>query len=576
MRKLNRYHFMSNNTRHQNGLGGYREPNQYVEVVRPPDVDDNHFSVKKAQLPNVISIEVVEGLDDAAKSFVIVCANEDGFLSPDYREGRFDDRRLNYELPAGSPWANVLKTGTEIRIHLGYFPHYTRFMTGEIDDINISAEDRTITISGRSMYGHAHKDTVTPTANEQYLINDPDTDLGTAIEMMLDNVGIKNEIDKNITEPWTKHTYTVGEKCGVRQEYPNDYLTSWAQFSYYKLIEDSFGVVRNKLLPSFGGKMGKAVATLDDWEELTETELVYDASDVFDRILVVNTKEVETVDADGKKQSKTIREKSRFKSKAIRDQVLISSTREMMIETTWCDTVQKRRLAAKAATTLMLMDLRAVTVRIMANVQIELLDVVSLRERITQQYKRYYVIGIKTTMDASGFVQELELCENINYKEIVPDSIPAQQPPAPPQSTESGVPYPPATGETVEVDASKVGYVRVYDTGIPDGDRVKLVFNGAVVKENLLCVQRDKAKKYKIKILPGKNFFTVKGISVGKEGAGTAWIEFLDDEGKALASAHYKFSVPKADLVNGDNGYIMKSKRPKRNYVLKDNHITVQ
>lgn len=576
MRKLNRYHFMSNNTRHQNGKDGYREPNQYVEVIRPPDVDDSRFQVKKAQLPNVLSIEVTESLEDAAKSFVIVCANEDGFLSPDYRESRFDDRRLNFELPSGSPWANVLKTGTEVRIHLGYFPHYTRFCTGEIDDVTIDAEARTLTISGRSMYGHAHKDTVTPKATEQYLINDPETDLGTAIEMMLTNVGIKNEIDKNIKEPWTGHKYMVGEKCGVRQEYPNDYLTSWAQFSYYKLIEDSFGVVRNKLLPSFGGKMGKSVATLDDWEEVTSAQLVYDASDVYDRVLVVNTKEVTTTNKKGQKQTKTIREKSRFKSKAIRDQVLISSTREMMIETTWCDTVQKRRLAAKAATTLMLMDLKAVTVEIMANVQLELLDVVSLRERITQQYKRYYIIGIKTTMEDGGFVQELELCENINYKEIVPDSIAAVVPPAPPQSSEQGVPLPDGEGETVDTQNTEVAYIRVYDTTPPDGDRVKIVLNGKTVKENLLCMRLQDAPKFKVDLLPGKNYFTIKGISVGKEGAGTARIEFLDKDDKVLASAFYKFSVPKADLVNGDNGYIMKSKRPKQNYVFESNHISVQ
>ncbi len=579
MRKLNKFHFISNNTRHQNGMDRYREPHQYVNVVRPPDVDDARFQVKQAQLPNVQSIEVIEGLEDAAKSFSIVCSNEDGFLSPDYRETRFDTRRLNFEMASGSPWANILKSGTEIHVHFGYFPHFTRFLTGEIDDVTIDAENRTLTISGRSMYGHAHKDTVTPLATEKYLINDPDTDLGTAIEKMLTNVGIKNEIDKNIKEPWTGHTYTVGEKCGVRQEYPNDYLTNWDQFSYYKLVEDSFGVVRNKKLPPFGGKMGKAVATLDDWEELTSAELVQDASDVFDRILVVNTREVTETAENGQKKTKTVREKSRFKSKSIRDQVLISSTREMMIETTWCDTPQKRRLAAKAQMTLMLMKLKAVTVKIMANVQLELLDVVSVRERITQQYKRYFVIGIKTTMDSNGFVQELELCENIKYNEIVEDSIHATPiPPSPPTSTPEGTPVPSEPGEVIATSPTQTCYVRVYDSTQADGDRIKIRINGKTIKSNLLCRNPNDAKYYKFKLAPGKNYIQVVGLSCGKKGSGTARIEFTDENKDPMAVTTFYFNHPlpsPSDFINGKDGYVKKERRKKTTYVLQNNEISI-
>lgn len=524
----------------QLGSHNFRAPIEYVNIKRPALAE--RFLVDEAKLPNVISIEIEGDLESTARSFVISCSNEDGILSPDYLESRFDKRRLDFELPLDSPWNEVLKSGTELTIHLGYKENYVKMLTGTIDEVSISADGRTITLTGRSEYAKTLKNTVTPAVTDKYLINDTNMNIGSAIKKFLDNAGVKNEIDQHIKEPYSGEEFTIGTKCGLRGEYANDLIQEMAHQTYYALIENAHGVVKSKLLPQFDKKVGKAVAAFDDYIDLTASELVYDASDVYDRILVTCTHNKYQI-VDGKKKSVSVTEKSRFKSAQIRKEILRTNSRELTIDNSWSTTKSKRKYVAKAKFTEMLLNWQSMTIGLPAHLGLELLDIVTVRERVTQVSKRMYVTGIRTTFSVEGLTQIVKLSDHTKFKTDFDE-----------------VEIPEPDFELSTEQAQLVLYV--YDYNVEDIDRLNIYFNGDRLANHLFIT--NKGYNFTLNLNKGVNTLKFIGITAGRGRTCSCRFKIKNTSGTVIYDTNDLPSIdfPRQNILSEKTGYYIPSKRP--------------
>lgn len=505
----------------------FRRPSEFVMVKKPPDAEN--FLIPEARLPNVLSIEIDSDIESTAKTFTIVCSNEDGILSPDYREGKYESRRLNYELPFKSPWQNVLLPETEIVIHLGYEPNYLKMLTGSIDEVNISADGRTITITGRSVYKRAMANTIVPESGKSYLIDDKKMNVGLAIKKLLDNVKVPNVIDTSIQEPGTKEPYLVGTRMGVRREYPHDLIGSMVDSTFHALTEDAHGTVRLRTMPNFTRK-GKAVYTFDDYIDLKEADFTIDNSEMFNSILI-----------------KCGNKANRFKSTQIKEKILRGQHREAEVELPWADTKAKRMYAAKALFNQMAMRWRKMTIGVPAYLPLELLDVVLVRERISQVNWSMHVRGIKTIYTSQGLFQLLELADNTGFK--------VDKPPIPP-------PKPPSDLPEFSTDEASVT-IEVWDFSREDGDRLNIYFNGDKIKSSVYI--RKEPFELKLDLKMGINTIKFVGVSAGKLRTLSARFKVTGKSGNVIFAPGSlpDLEMPRENIVN-DFGYYDPAKRPVR------------
>ncbi|MGG0666447.1 hypothetical protein ABE042_20295 [Viridibacillus arvi] len=545
MRETNQALIRALTTQFQSGNNNFRSPAEYVNIKRP--ITAENFFVSQGKLPNIISIEIDEDIETTAKSFTIVCSNEDGQLSPDYKEGKFGERRLNYQIPLSSPWRNVLVPDTELEISLGYGDNLLKMLIGSIDEVSISADGRTITINGRSNYKKAQVNTCMP-KSKKYLIDDVDMNVGVAIKKFLDHVNIPNDIEPNIKEPFTGMSYKVGEKMGIRGEYPHDHVGNMAFTTYYALIESSNGKVKTKKLPDFK-KLGKAVVTFDDYIDLTEADYSMDNNEVFDTITVVSkSKEYEIVNGKRKKVTRTI--KNRFTSAKIRSDILQGKRRELIVESSWANTPKKQFNTAKALFTKMVMGWKRLSIGVPAYLPLELLDVVSVRERITQVTKRMYVRGIRTSYSGTGLTQVIELADNTRFDLdiVLPPTPPSDMPEF--STTESRL------------------IINIFDFKIEDGDRMNIYLNGRKIVNNLFV--RNKGTDIKIDLEKGANVIKFVGISAGKLQKLTASFKVAGGSGNIIYPAGKlpSLNMPRENIASESTGRYITSKRPVRNWVI--------
>lgn len=515
----------------QNGKD-FRRPSAAVIIERPPEATE--FLVTDAWLPDVISIELDTDIESPGKTFTIICSNENGILSADYRFNKYGDVRLFHEVPIPSPWRNVLLPETELSIHFGYNGNFMRMMTGTIDNVNIDSQGRTIKITGRSMYKKAISNTLQP--KDTYVITDKNMNVGLAVEELLKNVGLKSVVF-NLKEPGSNDPFIVTKKMGLRREHPADLITSMVDSTFTVLIEDQLGVVRMKNVPVFS-RTSKAVYTFDDTIEILESDFEIDDSEIFNAILI-----------------KCGKEANRFKSTSIfRNIFHEKSYRETEIEVPWADTYEKRRYVAQSLFNQMAMRWRKLSITVPAVLPLELLDVVLVRERISQVNWNLHIRGIKYSYTSDGLFQTLELADNTGFKVSNPEHLPP--PPPPPPSD-----LPPFT----VTDASLS--IEVWDFSVEDGDRMNVYFNGRRLKTNVFI--RNKPFTLNLPLKKGANVLKFVGVSAGTMSSLSGRFRVRKASGAILYDAGDlpDLDMPRTNIIH-KSGYYNPDKRPERTWVI--------
>lgn len=515
----------------QNGKT-YRRPSAAVIVECPRDADD--FLVPEAWLPDLISVEIDTDIESPGKTFVIVCSNENGILSPDYKFNKYGDVRLFHEVPIPSPWRNVLLPETKLSIHLGYQGNYMRMLTGTIDNVSIDSEGRTITITGRSMYKKALTDTLRPA--KSYVIEDKKMNVGTAVKELLKNVGLSSRV-LTLKEPGSNDPFLVEKQMGVRREHPAELISSMVDSTFTVLIEDQLGIIDMKSVPVFSRKSA-AVYTFDDFLEIKESDFEIDDSEIFNAILV-----------------KCGEKANRFTSSSIFRNIFYGeSYRETEVEFAWADTYEKRRYVAQALFNQMAMRWRKLSITVPAVLPLELLDVVLARERISQVNWNLHIRGIKYSYTIAGLYQTLELADNTGFRVSNPEHLPP--PPPPPPSD-----LPPFT-----VTDAKLS-IEVWDFSREDGDRMNITFNGARLKTNVFI--RNKPFTLNLPLKKGPNVLKFVGISAGTLSTLSGRFRVKKADGSILYDAGDlpDLEMPRANILS-KSGYYDPNKRPVRTWVI--------
>lgn len=514
----------------QNGKT-FRRPS--AAVIIENQNEDSAFYVTDAWLPDVISIEIDTDIEVPARTFTIVCSNANGLLSPDYRFNKYAEPRLFHEVPIPSPWRNVLLPETQLSIHFGYQGNFMRMLTGTIDDINIDSEGRTITLTGRSMYKKAHANTLRPTGT--HVIMDKKMNVGTAVEKLLEHVGLDSDV-MLLKEPGSNEPFLVEEKKGVRREYAADIISSMVDSTFITLVEDKNGKIIMKKTPTFS-KTSPAVHTFDDFLEIKEADFKIDTSEMYCAITVKCGEKV-----------------NRFTSQAIKVNVLGGNYRETEVEYSWADTYEKRRYVAKSLFNQMGMKWRKMTIGVPAYLSLELLDVVLVRERVSQQNGNLHVRGIKYMYTTSGLFQLLELADNTGFRVDQPEHLPP--PPPPPPSD-----LPPFTVTEARL------IVEVWDFSREDGDRMNVYFNGAKLKSSFMI--RNKPYAFALPLKMGPNVLKFVGVSAGTLSTLSGRFRVKKANGSILydGGSLPDLEMPRTNIIT-KSGYYAPDKRPVRNWVI--------
>lgn len=511
----------------------FRSPSAAVIVKRPPGATD--FLVSEAWLPDVISVEIDMDIETPTRSFTVTCANANGQLSPDYRRDKYDVYRYHDNITASSPWRSVLVPETEVTIHLGYQDNYFKMLTGTIDEVNIDGSGETIRIVGRSMYKRAQSNTLIPDGKDPFVVMNKNTNVGTAVGMLLDKVNVANSVYL-LREPGSNEAFLVRKQIGARREYPADVISEMVDSTFTVLVEDAHGKVHMKPMPNFT-RTGKAVYTFDDFIDLKESDFTIDDSEMFNAILV-----------------KCGDKANRFTSKAIQTNILRGQYRETEVEYAWADTYEKRRYVAQALFNQMAMRWRKMTIGAPAYLPLELLDVVLVRERVSQVNWNLHVRGIRFSFSTQGLFMLLELADNTSFRVDQPDKLPPPKPPPPSD-------LPPFTVTDAKLT------IEVWDFSVEDGDRMHIYFNGGLLKRSVYI--RNKPFTLTLNLKMGPNVLKFIGVSAGTMQTLSGRFRVRRADGSILYDAGDlpDLEMPRTNVLN-KSGYYDPTNRPVRNWVI--------
>jgi len=97
------------------------------------------------------------------------------------------------------------------------------------------------------------------------------------------------------------------------------------------------------------------------------------------------------------------------------------------------------------------------------------------------------------------------------------------------------------------------------DHEYPDGDRVRIYINGAIVSSNLLL--RSDYRRVAVNLAQGKNTIEIEALNQGESGPNTAEFVVYDDKGKVISSKEWNLLTGvKAIIVFYNEKVVIKSK----------------
>ncbi|MFP4846704.1 hypothetical protein [Winogradskyella sp. PE311] len=100
------------------------------------------------------------------------------------------------------------------------------------------------------------------------------------------------------------------------------------------------------------------------------------------------------------------------------------------------------------------------------------------------------------------------------------------------------------------------------DHEYPDGDRVRIFLNGAIVQPNLLL--RSNYRRVEVNLAQGKNILKIEALNQGESGPNTAEFVVYDDKGKVISSKEWNLLTGvKAIIIFQNEKVIIKEKTPE-------------
>ncbi|MED4914300.1 hypothetical protein [Parageobacillus thermoglucosidasius] len=507
-----------------------REPEQHVLVRNRffGSQSGSAFGVEWARLPNVISVEIDETVETPAKSFTITIDNTDGLFSPDYYEGKWPQRYL-FRGVAVSPWAGQLFPNTEIQIHLGYGKDLVPKLRGLIDEVTINSQNKTITLTGRSMYKKVLTTTIMPPKGKKYFLDDKNMNIGEAVKKLVEGAGVPCSAPF-VTVPGSNppESYKLGVERGERLQTFDDAVRDIVDSLFFTMIEDAQGKVYLKPIPRYS-QTDEPKVVVDDFLHIKELEYMLSDNDLYGTVIIKCGDKADV-----------------FHSGFITNQILRGQRREIEYEVPWANTQFKRKLAAQSYFTQMLHRWRKMSIAIPANPALELWDVISTRERISTATQRYYIRAIRTTWTPDSFFQILELSSNYGYK--------PEPPPPPPKSD-----LPP-----ISVSESRI-IINLWDFSVEDKDIVNVYLNGSKILSNFVI--KNAKKQIVLDLDMGPNVVEFEGVSAGTLRTLSAKMEVTNVQGKILfpSSSLPDLEMPRTNVTEPSGYY---TKRPKVKWVI--------
>ncbi|OLN21703.1 hypothetical protein BTO30_13450 [Domibacillus antri] len=487
-------------------------PEQYVMVRNRffgKDQINSQFEIEWARLPNVLSIDIDETVDTAAKSFTITIENKDGLFSPDYAKTK-RPAGFQWRGSGDSSWFRQIYPNTEIQIHWGYDGHVVKVLTGYIDDIRIDAESQTIAINGRSKYKRAISNDIVPDPGKEYITTDPNLNMRDVVQAVLTDAGLTCTGDL-VKVPFTGELYYAVVPHGKRGESYDAVVREIADSVAWTLTEDQHGNIHFHEIPEYT-RDEPADVMVDDYKDIISLEYEFGDIGLAGRIYV---KCGDAVNA--------------FTSAYIEQDLLDYQRRTLEFDIPWANSPSRRRLVAKSQFTQMLQRWRRVSLTIPANPAIELWDNISVREKISTATQTYHVRGIRTTFNEQGFTQTLEMFSNIGFN----------QPPQSPNG--SDIP-------TIDAAVGR-GYITLRDTGLEDGDRITVWLNGNPVISFAKLIATG--RPYFFDLVPGENVFIIEGISAGTQNGLNASLVLVDAAGVQSSTIPLNFDRTNVDEQTG-------------------------
>ncbi|WP_157358296.1 hypothetical protein [Winogradskyella sp. J14-2] len=97
------------------------------------------------------------------------------------------------------------------------------------------------------------------------------------------------------------------------------------------------------------------------------------------------------------------------------------------------------------------------------------------------------------------------------------------------------------------------------DHQFPDGDRVSISINGAVIKQNLVLT--SSYRRVEVDLIQGKNTIEITALNQGESGPNTAEFIVYDDQGKQISSKEWNLLTGvKAIIVFNNEKTVIKEK----------------
>lgn len=97
------------------------------------------------------------------------------------------------------------------------------------------------------------------------------------------------------------------------------------------------------------------------------------------------------------------------------------------------------------------------------------------------------------------------------------------------------------------------------DHQYPDGDRVQILLNGTVIKENLLLT--SSYRRVEVNLVDGKNTVDIVALNQGESGPNTAEFVVYDDKGNMISSKEWNLLTGvKATIIFQNEKVIIKEK----------------
>lgn len=444
------------------------------------DIDDGQDWY---QLTNrALTVDIQESVSQFASSFTVNFANDEGELAPDNFTGKWDNS-IKFRGHQVITYANQLLPNNEMRIYLGYGDELIPFIHGFVGDTKVSADGQTISVSCMTSYKHLIHQTIRDTE-----LKAPDGNLYNVLKFFFDKAGVELKGEK-VYVPGTDEEWIIKGAKGKRGQPYDEVVRSLIDTTFHTIKPNFDGSCTLMPIPKYNPKQ-EADYIFDDYVNLTALDDTYTDQDVYCAV-----------------QVKAGNTSSYFYNNYLWWNVLLGKWREELIEAPWATTYRKRREVAIAAHTKNLQKTRTLNIGVMGDPRLELWDRVGVRERVSTHADVFHIIGIQTTVNASGFVQVLDLSVN---EEATPDT--------------------PSDISPIQVTVDTIR-LKIWDWDVEDGDLLNIYVRGDLFEKNYFI--RNNATYIDIPLEFGNNDIIFEGVSAAK-GILTGRLQVLDTSNNIL------------------------------------------